>query len=50
MPTLEEAMLFENITREQLAKMMVVYMTKVLGRQPIKSDVPKYRDVSVRAR
>jgi hypothetical protein len=43
-------MLYEPITREQLAKMMVVYMSKVLGKDPIKSDVPKYKDVSVRTR
>jgi len=50
MPTIEQAKLYDNITREQLAKMMVVYMSKVLGKQPVKSDVPRYRDVSVRAR
>jgi hypothetical protein len=50
MPTIQEAMLYDNITREQLAKMMVVFMSKVLGKQSIKSDTPKYRDVSVKAR
>ena len=50
MPTIQQAMLNNTITREQLAKMMVVFMSKVLGKQPIKSDVPKYRDVTAKRR
>jgi hypothetical protein len=50
MPTIEKAKLYDGITREQLAKMMVVFMSKVLGKKPIKTDTPRYRDVSVRRR
>ena len=50
MPTIQEAMLYSNITREQLAKMMVVFTSKVLGKQPVKSDLPGYWDVSAESR
>ncbi len=50
MPTIQKAKLNDSITREQLAKMMVQFMSKVLGKQPIKSDVPNYADVTVQSR
>ena len=50
MPTIEAARVDEWITREELAKMMVVYMSKILGKKPVKKNVPKYWDVSVKAR
>ena len=50
MPTIEDARMDEWITREELAKMMVVYMSKILGKKPVKKNVPKYWDVSVKAR
>lgn len=50
MPTIEEARLNDGITRGELAKMMVVFMSNVLGRQPIKTGNPRYWDVSARWR
>ena len=50
MPTIQQARLNNTITREQLAKMMVEFMSKVLGKKPIKTDVPKYIDVTVEGR
>ena len=50
MPTIESAKVDDYITREQLAKMMVVFSSKVLWKQPIKTNVPKYWDVSVKKR
>ena len=50
MPTIEDARMDEWITREELAKMMVVYMSKVLWKQPVISKTAKYKDVSVKTR
>ena len=50
MPTIQQARLNNTITREQLAKMMVEFMSKVLEKKPIKTDVPKYIDVTVEGR
>ena len=50
MPTIERAKLDSYITREQLAKMMVVFMSKVLGKKPVINKTVKYRDVSVKTR
>ena len=50
MPTIEDANLNGYITREQLAKMMVVYMSKVLWKKPVINKSVKYRDISVKAR
>jgi hypothetical protein len=44
--TIEKADLDGLITREQLAKMMVIYMSKVLWKRPVTNKTAKYRDVS----
>ena len=44
------AKLYTYITREQLAKMMVVYMSNVLWREPVVNKKANYRDVSVKKR
>ena len=49
MPTFEAARLDDGITRWEMAKMMVVFASKVLGKQPVKTDNPKYWDVSEQA-
>ena len=46
MPTIEEARLYDGITRWELAKMMVVFMSNILWKQPVKTNLPKYRDVT----
>ena len=48
--TIDDAKLYDNITREELAKMMVVFVSKELGRQPVRTYVPKYWDVSEKSR
>ena len=50
MPTIQKAKLNNSITREQLAKMMVQFMSKVLDKKPIKTDTPDYEDVKVETR
>ena len=50
MPTIQKAKLNDSITREQLAKMMVQFMSKVLDKKPIKTDTPDYDDVTVQSR
>jgi hypothetical protein len=50
MPTIQQAKLNDSITREQLAKMMVQFMSKVLDKKPIKTDTPDYEDVKVETR
>jgi hypothetical protein len=47
MPTIEEARLKDNITRAELAKMMVVFMSEVLHKQPVVTGSANYGDVSV---
>lgn len=42
MDTIEKAALDREITRAELAKMMVVYATKVLGKVTILSDSAEY--------
>ena len=49
-PTIEKANLDELITREQLAKMMVIYMSKVLWKRPVTNKTVKYQDVSPETR
>ena len=50
MPTIEEARLDDGITRGELAKMMVVFVSQVLGKKPIKKGNPHYWDVSTKLR
>lgn len=45
MPTIQEAMLDRGITRAEMAKMMSVYATQVMGKKAQKTDTPKYADV-----
>jgi len=49
MPTIEEARLKDNITRAELAKMMVVFMSEVLHRQPVITETFDYPDVNEKA-
>ena len=45
MKTVEEARLDQPLTRAELAKMMVVYVAKVLGKQPVITGDVSYQDV-----
>jgi hypothetical protein len=46
MDTVEKARLDQPLTRAELAKMMVVYIQKVLGKDPILTGTAKYDDVN----
>jgi hypothetical protein len=45
MKTVAEARLGEGLTRAELAKMMVVYVEKILGKQPVLTGDVDYPDV-----
>jgi hypothetical protein len=45
MGTVAEARLSDGLTRAELAKMMVVYVSKVLGKQPVLTGEVSYPDV-----
>jgi hypothetical protein len=45
MKTVEEARLDYPLTRAELAKMMVVYIAKILGKQPVLTGNVDYQDV-----
>jgi hypothetical protein len=45
MKTVEEARLDYPLTRAELAKMMVVYVEKILGKQPVLTGTATYEDV-----
>jgi hypothetical protein len=45
MKTVEDARLSDGLTRAELAKMMVVYVSKVLGKQPVLTGDVDYQDV-----
>ena len=42
--TIEKADLNRGLTRAEMAKMMSVYATKVLGKKAVKADLPSYAD------
>lgn len=41
----DEARLWDPLTRAELAKMMSQYISSVLKKSPIKTDLPRYKDV-----
>ena len=43
-PSIEKADLERGLTRAEMAKMMSVYATKVLGKKALKADLPSYAD------
>ena len=49
MPTIEQARLKDWITRAELAKMMVVFMSEVLHMQPVITETFDYSDVNEKA-
>lgn len=44
--TIQKADLHRGLTRAEMAKMMAVYATQVMGKQTQKTDTPKYADVN----
>lgn len=45
MPTIEKARLDQPLTRAELAKMMVVYMAKIMDKSPVVTGDVNYKDV-----
>ena len=46
MPTIEKARLDQPLTRAELAKMMVVYMAKIMDKSPVVTGDVNYKDVN----